>query len=117
MTDFKIGAPYNFRDYNCWDYVADIRKDNGIKTSLFKPSNLANAFKEITAQMQKLSHGLMLITDKQNFDIVITRKGSAYHCGLIYNNDVIHCCRQLKQVVKESFTDFIKPYESYTLWR
>ena len=115
--DFKIGTPYNFKDYNCWDYVSDIRKDNGIKTKLFKPKNLTNAFKEITAQMQKLGHGLTLVTDKQDFDIIITKKGSIYHCGLCVGGDVIHCSRQLKQVVKESFSDFIKPYESFKLWR
>ena len=115
--DFKIGTPYNFRHYNCWDYVAEIRKDNGIKTKLFKPKNLDNAFKMITAQMQKLEHGLTLVTDKQDFDIIITKKGSVYHCGLCFGGDVIHCSRQLKQVAKESFTDFIKPYESFNLWR
>ena len=117
MIDFKIGTPYNFKDYNCWDYCADVRRDNGIKTKLFKPKNLANAFKEITAQMQKLGHGLMLVTDKQDFDIIITKKAGIYHCGLCYGNDVIHCSRQLRQVVKEPFVNFIKPYESHNLWR
>lgn len=115
--DFLIGTPYNFREFNCWDYVAKIRKDNGIKTKLFKPKNLANAYHLITSQMQKLEHGLTLVTDKQDFDIVITKKGSVYHCGLYYMGDVIHCSRNLKQVVKESFVNFVKPYESYTLWR
>ena len=117
MIDFKIGTPYNFREFNCWDYVASVRADNNIKTKLFKPSNIANAFKLITAQMQKLEHGLTLVTDKQDFDIVIVKKGAVYHCGISYGGDVMHCSRPLKQVVKESFIQFIKPYESHTIWR
>lgn len=117
MIDFKIGTPYSFKDYNCWDYVSDIRHDNGIKTDIFKPDTLNNAFKLIAEQTQKLEHGLALVTDKQDLDIIITKKGSIYHCGLCFGGDVIHCSRQLKQVVKESFTDFIKPYESFNLWR
>lgn len=117
MIDFKIGKHYSFRDYNCWDYVADIRKTNGIKTKLFKPKNLANAFKMITAQMQKVGHGLILVSKPENFDIVMVKKGDIYHCGLYYDNLVIHCSRQLRQVVSESFVDFKKPYSECTFWR
>tara|TARA_R110002153_G_scaffold238168_5_gene392478 strand:- start:1692 stop:1964 length:273 start_codon:yes stop_codon:yes gene_type:complete len=88
-----------------------------IKTKTFKPKNISNAFKLITAQMQKLEHGLTLVDTKENFDIIIVKKGAVYHCGLCFGNDVMHCSRPLKQVVKESFIDFIKPYESFTLWR
>jgi hypothetical protein len=117
LIDFKIGKPYSFREYNCWDHVAEVRKENGIKTKLFKPKNLDNAYKLITAQMQKLESGLTLVDHKIDMDIVIVKKGRTYHCGLCFGDDVIHCSRQLKQVVKESFSDFIKTYESYTLWR
>tara|TARA_R110000744_G_scaffold14616_2_gene41430 strand:- start:240 stop:533 length:294 start_codon:yes stop_codon:yes gene_type:complete len=97
--------------------VADIRGRMDIKTKTFKPKNISNAFKLITAQMQKLEHGLTLVDTKENFDIIIVKKGAVYHCGLCFGNDVMHCSRPLKQVVKESFIDFIKPYESFTLWR
>lgn len=117
MIDFMVGTPYVFRTFNCWDYVAKVRVDNGIKTKLFKPKNLDNAFKMVKAEMQKLGHGLTKVSSPENFDIIITRKGEVYHCGLYYNNDVVHCSRQLRQVVKESFADFTKPYEEYTLWR
>lgn len=117
MIDFNIGKPYSFKNYNCWDYVADIRKSNGIETTIFKPKNKNNAFQMFTAQMQKLGHGLTKVNNKQDLDIIIVRKGAAYHCGLIYGADVMHNSNQLKQVIKESFVEFIKPYESYTLWR
>lgn len=115
--DFKIGIPYSLRSYNCWDYVADIRKQAGIKTKLFKVESISSAFKKIGDEMKKLEHGLTLVTAKQDFDIVIVKKGSTYHCGLCIGNDVLHCSRQLKQVVKQTFTEFNKGYESYTLWR
>lgn len=117
MVDFKVGTPYSFRNHNCWHYVADVRKQANIATKLFKTETLKSAFKIITAQMQTLDHGLELVTTKKDYDIVIVKKGSAYHCGLIVGNDVVHCSRPLKQVVKESFVNFIKPYEGFTLWR
>ena len=115
--DFMIGEPYAFRLFNCWDYVSKIRSNNGIKTKLFKPKNLNNAFKLIKTEMQKLEHGLIKVDTPENFDIVITRKGNIYHCGIYFNDDVMHCSRAYKQVIKETFADFIKPYESFTLWR
>ena len=115
--DFLIGTPYSFRDFNCWDYVAKVRKDNGIDTKLFNVKSLHGAFKLIREQTQKLDHGLTIVNTKQNFDIVIAKKDDEYHCGLYFDGYVVHCSRQLKQVVKEKFADFIKPYESYTLWR
>ena len=115
--DFLIGTPYSFRSFNCWNYVSKVRASNGIKTKLFNPESLTGAFLLIEREVKKLDHGLVKVKDPENFDIVITRKGKVYHCGLWFNGDVMHCSRQLKQVVKESFTDFIKPYESFTLWR
>ena len=115
--DFMIGVPYVFRTFNCWDYVAKVRADNGIKTKLFRPRNKESAFKMIKSEMQKIGHGLTKVDVAEDFDIIITRKGEVYHCGLYYNGEVVHCSRQLRQVVKESFTDFIKPYEEHTLWR
>ena len=117
MIDFKIGTPYSFRSYNCWSYVVDIRNNNGIKTKLFKPVSLTDAFAVFSEQTRKLEHGLLQVNNKKDFDIVIVKKGKTYHCGLCFGGDVIHCSRQLKQVVKESFIEFIKPYEDYTLWR
>lgn len=115
--DFLIGTPYSFKSFNCWHYVSSIRDSNGIKTKLFDVASLNGAFKTIKSEMQKLDHGLTKVEAPENFDIVITRKAKVYHCGLYFNGDVMHCSRALRQVVKESFSDFIKPYESFTLWR
>lgn len=115
--DFLIGTPYSFRDFNCWHYVSKVRADNNIKTKLFKPRNMANAFQIIKAEMQVLGHGLTRATSPENFDIVIVKSGKIYHCGLYYEKEVMHCSRALRQVVKESFNDFTSAYEEYSLWR
>ena len=117
MIDFKVGAPYSFRNYNCWDYCVDIRNAAGFKTKEFKVKTLRAGFSEIAKQMNEIEHGLLLVTEKENFDIVMVKRCESYHCGLFYDGDVIHCSGHLKQVVKQSFNSFIESYESFTLWR
>jgi hypothetical protein len=116
-----IGMPYSFRRFNCWDYVVFARKDFGIKTKLFKPSTLKESFQVITAQMGKLESGLSLVTDPQNFDIVIVERvisgNKVYHCGIYHEGNVSHCCNHFGSVRYESFAEFKKNYNGVTLWR
>ena len=115
--DFKIGKPYSFRDYNCWHYVCDLRRDNGIKTKEFKPKNLKEAFNTIDSEIKNISHGLTKVKIPENFDIIMVKERSVYHCGLYFDGLIIHCSRQLKQVVSESLTDFKKHYSECSFWR
>ena len=118
--DFYIGKPYSFRSFNCWDYVSLVREDNNIKTKQFQPLNLDNAFDIITAEMQKLGHGLSLVNSPRNFDIIIVKKlgeRTIYHCGIYYNGDVMHCSLAAKQVIKQTYNDFKKGYDELTIWR
>lgn len=121
MIDFKIGKPYNFRKYNCWDYVREIRQENGIKTRQYQPQNLDNAFEIITAEMQKLGNGLTKVIKPKNFDIVIghnkTSKRNIYHCGLFFDNQVIHCDRKLRQVVAQDAQGFYRSFDGVKFWR
>lgn len=116
-----IGKPYSFRKFNCWDYVAKVRADNNIKTKLFQPVNMENAFDTITAEMQKLGHGLTKVTTPRDFDIVITKKDTSkrpiYHCGLFYGGGVAHCSVQEKQVVYSSLSEFKANANGVTFWR
>ena len=119
--DWQIGKPYSFRNFNCWDYVKEIRESRGIKTRAFQPVNIKNAFEIITAEMQKISHGLTRVQSPENFDVVIVHKKEGkktlYHCGVFFNGEVRHCSRALRQVVNESFSDFKRQYDGFTLWR
>lgn len=115
-----IGMPYSFRDFNCWDFAVKVRADKGLKTKLFRPRNLDNAFKIITAEMQKLDSGLTMADTPENYDIVISKRAPAspiYHCGIYLDGDVFHCDRTRRQVVKDLFSDFEKLYGSVTFWR
>ena len=117
MIDFSIGKPYSFREFNCWDYVSSIRLENGIKTKLFRPKNLTEAFGLISSGMKSIDSGLLAVNSPENFDIIIVKEKKIYHCGLYYDGLIIHCSRQLKQVVCESLTDFKKHYSEYSFWR
>lgn len=120
ITDYN-GMAYSFRSYNCWDHAVAVRKDFGIKTKLFAPSNLESAFAVITAEMQKLDHGLVSAETPQNFDVVIagkmTSKRMVYHCGIYFNGMISHCDRYAKQVRMESLDDFKAGFEGVTFWR
>ena len=120
MNEYN-GIYYSFRNYNCYDHAVKVRKDKGIKTRLFKPKNMDNAFKQITAEMQKLDNGLTKTDDPQNYDIVmamrIYSKRKVYHCGIYFNGMVSHCDRQAKQVRMQTLSEFSESYKEVTFWR
>ena len=115
------GKPYSFKRYNCWDHAVAVRKDNGIKTKAFSPKSMSNAFKIITAEMQRLDHGLTLVDAPQNYDVVIIKKAccepAVYHCGVWFNGMVSHCSRDAGQVIMEPIQAFSAGYERVTFWR
>lgn len=121
VNDFLIGKPYSFRSFNCWDYAVKIRKMNNIVTKQFKPRDLTNAFEVITAEMQKLDHGLTKVSMPQNFDIIILDKRDRgrliYHCGIYHDGNVAHCSRASGQVLYESYKDFTNSYDGAVIWR
>mgnify|MGYP003645030394 FL=1 len=121
IEQFYIGKPYSFKSFNCWDYAVSIRKNNGIETKQFKPRTMANAFEVITAEMQKLDHGMMKVDTPENFDIVIVNKVElgrlSYHCGIFHNGYIAHCDRVSGQVLYQSYNKFIKGYEGAVIWR
>ena len=116
-----IGIPYSFRNYNCWHHAVKVRADKGIKTKNFRPWNIGNAFKLITAQMQQLDHGLTQAETPEDYDIVITSRErlgrTEHHCGVYYKGDVSHCDRSKRQVSQDSLRDFIKDYGAVKFWR
>ena len=71
--------------------------------------------------MQKLGNGLTKVTAPKNFDIVIGHKKTgtrnAYHCGLFFDNNIIHCDRKLRQVVAQSTQEFYKGFDGVKFWR
>ena len=115
------GIAYSFRNYNCYDHVVRVRKDNGIKTKLFKPRNIDTAFSVISAEMQKLDHGLTKADTPENYDIVFVSKTisgrKVHHCGIYFDGLVSHCDRTAKQVRMEQLADFSATYEAPTFWR
>ena len=72
-------------------------------------------------EQSKPTHELKKVDTPKDLDIVIThkKKGSnyVYHCGVYFNGEVRHCSMMIKQVVNESFSEFIAKYDGYNLWR
>lgn len=119
--DFYIGKPYSFRRFNCWDYAKLIRSDNGIVTKMFQPKTLSGAFELITAEMSKLGHGLSLVIEPENFDIIFVENEingkKRYHCGVYHDNHVAHCCPLFGSVRYELLSDFKSGYSGVSFWR
>lgn len=116
-----IGKRYRFRSYNCWTHVVAVRADFGIKTKSYGPRTVKDAFEVITAEMQKLDHNMTLVSEPQNFDIVIAEKThlgvKTYHCGIYHNGNVNHCCNIFGSVRSQRINEFLQEYESHTIWR
>ncbi len=116
-----IGKPYNWDNFNCWDYVSAVRNENGITTKEFKAKNKIESFKLITREMQKTGHGLTLVNDPQDFDIIIASNAKAgrtvYHCGLYHSGNVSHSCEMYGQVRQQTFTEFKADFQRVTIWR
>lgn len=121
MISKYIGKPYSFKRFNCWDFAVLVRKENGIKTKIFKARNMNEAFETFTAQMAKVDSGLLRVYSPIDFDIVVVSRVLAgrktYHCGIYYKGDVAHCCNHFGAVRQESLIEFKKDYEGATFWR
>ena len=119
--ELYIGKPYDFRTFNCWHYVSQVRKDCGIKTKMFKPRTMTDAFEVITAQMAIVDNGLTLVDEPQNLDIVIIEKKNGKrkisHCGIYHEGYVGHCDNNFGAVRYQEYNEFIKGYERVTFWR
>jgi hypothetical protein len=116
-----IGKPYNFRNYNCWQHAAKVRDDFGIKTRMFQPRTIKEAFVLIQAQMTVIDNGLSLVDEPQDFDIVFIEKEvggrRVYHCGVFHDGNVSHCCNNFGSVRYEPLNDFKKGYTGVSFWR
>ena len=119
--DFDIGKRYDFRTHNCWDYVRNIRLKAGLTAKKYNAGTLESAFEMITSEMQKLGNGLTKVDNPNNLDVVIGYKNVgkrlSYHCGIFYDNQVIHCDRKMRQVVAQSAQDFYKGFDGVKFWR
>lgn len=116
-----IGKPYSFRDYNCWTHAAAVRNDFGIKTKMFQPKTMADAFVLIQAQMSVVGNGLSLVKEPQDFDIVFVEKmhnkRKVYHCGIYHEGNVSHCDNNFGSVRYEPMAQFTDGYTGVTFWR
>lgn len=116
-----IGIPYRFKTMNCWHFVVMVRKEFDIKTRMFKTRTMEDAFNVITAQMSIVDNGLSLVSEPQDFDIVIVEKmrggRRVYHCGVYYEGGVLHCDNAFKSSRYEPLEQFKEDYKGVTFWR
>ncbi len=117
------GKRYGFLTYNCWHHVVNVRKDVGIKTKVYTVTSMAVGVIASKFNTERISnqHGLTLITEPQNYDIIIFIRPVAgtdyYHAGIYYNNYISHCCNIRKQVVLEPLSEAVKLRRKIEFWR
>ena len=114
------GRRYDFRKYNCWHHVRQVRADSGIDTPRFdvaSPSAAGTMF----AEGQRDSRGLTPVAEPQDFDAVLmgVRHGGrvVWHSGVYYAGYVSHCELASRQVKLESLADIRARYQEIQFWR
>ena len=66
------GRRYDFRKYNCWTHVRQVRADAGIETPRFDVA-APSAADAMFAEGQRDSRGLTSVAEPKDFDAVLMR--------------------------------------------
>lgn len=114
------GRIYDFRCYNCWHHVTDVRKDAGLATPDFNvasPTKINSAFDA----GHKDAKGLTRQQTPENYDVVLMGFKHAgriiWHSGVYFDGCVSHCERAAKQVKFEELADLKAVYPEIEFWR
>jgi len=114
------GRPYNFRTYNCWHHVRQVRADAGIDTPRFDVARPSEADAMFAGGFED-SRGLTQVDAPQDFDAVLMgeRHGRriVWHSGVYYRGYVSHCELASKQVKLESLADISARFQEIQFWR
>lgn len=117
------GIRYGFMTYNCWQHVVAVRKDAGIKTKMYTVASMSAGViaSKFNTERVRNNHGLILITEPKNFDIVIFKRVVVgvdyYHAGIWFKGWISHSCNIAGQVIFEPLRDAIKIRRGIELWR
>lgn len=119
ITDYT-GRAYNFRRYNCWHHVRNVRADAGLETPKFdviSPAQIQAAFDDGHAAPK----GLEQVFEPQNFDAVLMCQRVAgrlvWHAGVYYDGYVSHCELAARQVRLEPLSDLRLRFVEIEFWR
>ncbi|HID7510321.1 TPA: hypothetical protein ACXHW4_004220 [Enterobacter hormaechei] len=114
------GRAYNFRRYNCWQHVREVRRDAGMETPEFdviSPTQIQAAFDDGHAAPK----GLEQVFEPKNFDAVLMCQKVAgrlvWHAGVYYEGFVSHCELAARQVRLEPLSDLKLRYPEIEFWR
>ena len=120
------GIPYSLRPIdgclNCWGLVALVyRNEVGKDIPMFNAGNLSGISRAFTAAFASGEHGFSVVNECIDFDVVvfINDRGarSEYHCGIIYNNKVLHATNKIGQVVYQALDVASKGFNRVEFWR
>lgn len=114
------GRAYNFRRYNCWHHVRNVRADAGLDTPQFdviSPAQIQAAFDDGHAAPK----GLEQVFAPKNFDAVLMCQRVAgrlvWHAGVYYDGYVSHCELAARQVRLEPLSDLKLRFVEIEFWR
>lgn len=114
------GRRYDFRRYNCWHHVRQVRDDAGIATPAFDVATPSGA-DAMFAEGLRDSRGLVRVYTPQDFDAVLMgeRHGSriVWHSGVYYGGCVSHCELAARQVKLEALADISARFQEIQFWR
>lgn len=121
-----IGIPYSLRPVdgclNCWELVAQVYSDVfGQSLPMFKADNNRDVGAAFTAAFASGEHGFTRSETYQDFSVIIMsnkrKKFSSIHCGIIYNNMVLHSSGDAKQVVYQTIKQATSEFKEFEFWQ
>lgn len=114
------GRAYNFRRYNCWQHVRNVRMDAGLETPEFdvtSPTQIQEAFDN----GHSAPKGLEQVFEPRNFDAVLMCQKVAgrlvWHAGVYFDGFVSHCELAARQVRLEPLSDLKSRFSDIEFWR
>lgn len=117
------GKRFSFRNYNCWQHVIAVRHAADISTMTNQTIDMSppTACSDFNPSRVRIAHGLELTHKPRNYDILVYHFKTAHllywHCGIVFNGCVSHCCQIAKQVIFQPMDRLISDKQGVQFWR
>lgn len=111
--ELQLGKRYSYKKFNCWHLVMEYLH-NVPDYSPEEKENIQQAFIEALAKHKELFEE---VSEPCNGDVVIYISSIICHCGLWFDNKVLHNSPQIKQVAMENHREILKRFKQCRYFR
>ena len=109
-----VGIAYEYRTYNCWHHVREVRADAGLKTPEF--DCVSHDCEYGIFELGRETKAMWQLETPQNYCAVLMLNGKEWHSGVYCDGYVSHCDRNAKQVRLDSLAALTKRCDIVEFW-